>query len=210
MHTLTYTAPADNGYDWRWRVEDTFGNSFPILANTWIEAFGTEAVPNTNSPDFRSDQVAPSDPVAVYPSNVDIQVNDPSIGPVTLFWKEATDNGPVSGISYELQVARDGGFLNIEAQLFSPAGTQAYPVNLSVSRNDKFWRIRAQDVGGNLSNWSGALHFRVTYNDGVDHGSGDSTKACGFGASTVPAIGLSLIGAAILLVAAGLGVSRKL
>ncbi len=209
VHTLTYTIPADNGYDWRWRVEDAFANSHPLLANVWVEAFGTEAAPNTTSPDFRSDQIPPADPVALAPHNVDIQVPDPVTGAVILYWAESTDNGPVSGISYELQVARDGGFNDVEAQLFSPAGTSNYPVSLSVSRYDKFWRIRARDVGGNLSNWSAPLNFRVTYNDGENHGAGDSAKTCGFGASTVPAIGTSLIGAMILLLAAGRNVSRR-
>ncbi|HZN62738.1 MAG TPA: kelch repeat-containing protein [Planctomycetota bacterium] len=202
VHTLSYAIPSDNGYDWRWRVEDAFGNGFPAAANTWVEAFGTEAVPNTNSPDFRSDQIAPADPVAISPTNVDIQVPDPVYGAVTLHWVESTDNGPVSGISYELQVARDGGFLDIEAQLFSTAGTSSYPISLTVSRYDKFWRIRARDVGGNFSNWSGQLHFRVTYNDGVDHGGGDSKKSCGFGAAAAaPALAGAMFGLALLLCA---------
>src|SRR5262245_33348018 len=164
LHALTYNIPADGGYDWRWRVEDSYTNSYPdALPGTpdgWIEAFA-----NSNSPDFRSDQVPPSDPVGVAPSDIDIQVPDPVYGDVTLYWTESTDNGPVQGISYELQVATDGEFLNIEAQLFSTAGTNNYPITLTVSRYDKFWRMRAKDVGGNLSNWSEPLDFRVTYND---------------------------------------------
>ena len=209
MHTLTFNIPADNGYDWRWRVEDSFANSYPAQANVWVDAFGTEAAPNTNSPDFRSDQLAPTDPVALAPHNVDTQVADPVKGNVTLYWQEATDNGPVSGISYELQVATDGGFNNIEAQLFSPAGTSSYPVTLSVSRYDKSWRIRARDIGGNLSNWSPSLNFRVTYNDGENHGGGDTSKNCGFTASSVPVIGSSLIGAAILMLAVARGFIRR-
>lgn len=208
VHNLTYTIPADNGYDWRWRVEDSFANSHPVTANTWIEAFGSEAVPNTSSPDFRSDQISPSNPIAVAPHNTDIQVVNPDFGPVTLYWYESTDNGPVSGISYEIQVASDGGFNTIEAQLFSTAGTSNYPVTLSVDRDSKFWRIRAQDVGGNLSNWSAPLNFRVTYNDGVDHASGDSKKTCGFSAAAgAPLLSAALLG--LVLLCAGRRVTRK-
>jgi hypothetical protein len=209
IHTLTYTIPADGGYDWRWRVEDTFANSYPLTPNTWVEAFGTQAAPNTNSPDFRSDQVPPSDPVAVAPHNVDTQVLDPIYGEVTLNWVEATDNGPVAGISYELQVALDGGFNQIEAQIFSTAGISSYPVTLTVSRFDKFWRIRARDVGGNFSNWSPPLNFRVTYNDGIDHGAGDASKSCGMSAAFAPALGGALLGLAILGCAAGRKLLRK-
>jgi hypothetical protein len=203
VHTLTYSIPSDGGYDWRWRVEDAYGNSYPPAANAWIEAFGTAAAPNTNSPDFRSDQLPPSDPAGSAPHNVDIQVTDPVTGPVTLYWVEATDNGPVAGISYELQVATDGGFNGIEAQIFSTAGSTSYPVSLGVSRYEKFWRIRAQDIGGNLSNWSAPLTFRVTYDDGVNHSAGDAKKACGFGAgATTPVLGITLLG--LLVLSAGL------
>ncbi len=197
-HTLTYNIPADGGYDWRYRVEDSYANSVPITPNTWIEAFGTELNPNTISPDFRSDQIPPSDPVADEPHNIDIQVPDPAYGAVRLNWIESTDNGPVAGIQYEIQVATDGGFLGIEAQLFSPSGTSEFPVTLTVSRYDKFWRIRAKDVGGNLSNWSAPLNFRVTYNDGIDHASGDAKKSCGMAAAAIPALASALLGLAIL------------
>jgi hypothetical protein len=206
VKTLSYTIPSNGGYDWRWRVEDAFANSYPLQANQWIEAFGTVASPNTTSPDFRSDQLAPTDPVGLTPSDIDIQVPDPNTGAVTLTWIEATDNGPVSGISYELQVAREGGFNDIEAQIFSTAGTSQYPITLSVSRFMKHWRIRARDVGGNFSQWSAPLDFRVTYNDGVDHGSGDAEKTCGMGAIGAPTLGSALLGLAIL----GLAACRRL
>jgi hypothetical protein len=195
---LTYTIPADGGYDWRWRLEDSYGNSHPVEPGAWVEAFGSVAAPNTNSPDFRSDQLPPSDPVANQPHNYDIQVPDPVIGDVVLHWTESTDNGPVAGISYEIQVATDGGFLDIEAQLFSTAGTSQYPVALTVSRYDKHWRIRAQDVGGNLSNWSEPRHFRVTYNDGLNHSAGDAKKACGFGVAASPTLLAGVMGLALL------------
>jgi hypothetical protein len=81
---------------------------------------------------------------------------------VTLSWKESTDNAPTVGIQYELQVAKDGGFINIEAQLFSPAGTSNYATVLTVDRDNKYWRVRARDIGGNLSAWSAPLTSACT------------------------------------------------
>jgi hypothetical protein len=198
VHTLTYNIPNDGGYDWRWRVEDAFSNSVPAAAGTWVEAFGDPSTPNTNSPDFRSDQAPPSDPIATSPHETDIEVDDPVIGDVILNWIESTDNAPAAGISYELQVATDGGFNGIEAQIFSTAGQSSYPVALTVSRYNKFWRIRARDVGGNFSNWSAPLTFRVTFNDGIDHSAGDAKKACGFSAASSPVLVVALLGALIL------------
>jgi len=209
VHTLSYTIPADGGYDWRWRVEDSYANSYPLLPNGWIEAFGTEAAPNTNSPDFRSDQIPPSDPVGLTPSNVDIQATEPIIGDATLHWIESTDNGPVSGISYELQVAKDGGFNQIEAQIFSTAGISSYPITVTVSRFDKFWRIRARDIGGNLSNWSKSLSFRMVWDDGFNHGAGDAKRFCGMSALGAPALGSALLGLAILGISAGRRMLRR-
>ena len=208
-HTLAWTIPANGGYDWRYRIEDSYNNSYPLVAGEWVEAFGTYAAQNTTSPDFRSDQEPPSNPIALAPSNIDTQVPDPVYGDVTLYWIEATDNGPVAGISYELQVAFDGGFLDIEAQLFSTAGQSDYPITLTVSRFEKHWRMRARDVGGNFSEWTNPLKFRVTYNDGQNHSAGDAKKACGFTAAAVPAIGSALLGLAILGLAAGRRLLRK-
>jgi len=192
--TLNWNVPADGAYDWQYRIEDTFGNSYPLAANGWIDAYG-----NANSPDFRSDQVPPADPLAIAPSNVDVDVHHPVGGNGTLVWTESTDNGPVAGISYEIQVAKDGGFVNIEAQIFSSAGTSSYPVYLTVDRNNKFWRLRARDIGGNFSAWSTPLSFRVVYNDQLDHGAGDAKKSCGLAVGAgIPAVSGILFGLALL------------
>jgi len=184
--TLNWTVPADGAYDWQYRIEDSYANSYPLAINAWVDAFD-----NANSPDFRSDQVPPADPLALTPNNVDLEVDHPVAGMATLTWTESTDNGPVAGISYEIQVARDGGFIDIEAQIFSTAGTSSYPVLLTVSRYDKHWRLRARDVGGNFSQWSTPLTFRIVYDDHLDHGAGDAKKSCGM---TVPAAAGSLTG----------------
>ena len=123
---------------------------------------------------------------------------DPVYGDVELHWMESTDNGPVAGISYELQVAREGGFIDIEAQLFSTAGTSTYPITLTVSRELKHWRMRARDLGGNFSQWSPPLTFRVTYNDGVDHGAGDGGKCGLMVGAGAPSLVVALLGLALL------------
>jgi hypothetical protein len=177
--SIPYAIASDGAYDWQYRVEDTFGNSVPSAPGAYLDAFG-----NVNSPDFRSDQIPPSQPEPRYPNNIDVAVASPSSGTVTLGWYGSTDNGPVSGISYEIQVAREAGFTDLEVQLFSSAGVEEAVVTLEVSRFEKFWRVRARDVGGNLTAWSPPLAFRVTHDDGVDHSKGDAKKVCGAGAST--------------------------
>jgi hypothetical protein len=109
----------------------------------------------------------------------------------------------VAGISYEIQVARDGGFIDIEAQIFSTAGTSSYPVTLTVSRYDKYWRLRARDVGGNFSAWSTPLTFRITYDDHLDHAAGDAKKSCGMSATGTASLVMALLGFAILGLASG-------
>jgi len=212
--TINYTIPANDGYDWRWRVEDAYLNSYPPALDSvpegWIEAFGTLESPNTTSPDFRSDQIPPSTPIPQYPTNTDIQMPEAAGGNVTLFWEEATDNGPVAGISYEIQVAKEGSFSDIEAQLFSTAGNDQYPVFLSVDRNFKYWRLRARDVGGNFSEWSDPLTFRVTFNDGANHSKGDAKRVCGMGAEAAgPGATAALLGLAILALSSGRRIFRN-
>jgi MYXO-CTERM domain-containing protein len=204
--TLNFPIPSDGAYDWEWRVEDSYANAYPTVSGIpgWEKAFG-----NDTSPDFRSDQVPPSVPIPKMPGNVDIQSPTAGSGDIVLFWEEATDNGPVAGISYEIQVAKEAGFTDIEAQLFSTAGNDQYPVTLSVSRFPKFWRLRARDVGGNLSAWSPSLTFRVTFNDGANHSEGDAKRVCGASAGAAASLSGALFGLAILAMAARRRVFRK-
>ena len=88
-------------------------------------------------------------------------------------------------------------------KLESSAGNSSFDVVLSVSRTAKFWRLRALDIGGNASPWSNVRTFRVVHDDGVDHGSGDAGKYCGFGAAAAglpitALLGLALLGATAL------------
>jgi hypothetical protein len=205
--TINYVVPSNGQYDWRWRVADAFNNYTPSVNGvpSWVEAFG-----NPVTPDFRSDQIPPAAPVAVSPAGTDTQVSDPYAGPVTLTWEESTDNGPQDAITYEIQVAREGGFGDIEAQLFSTAGNTTLDVTLTVARDPKFWRLRARDVGGNLSGWSNVQTFRVTFNDGANHSSGDAKRVCGFSAgAAASSMTGALFGAALLAMAAGRRLFRR-
>jgi hypothetical protein len=207
LRSIVFNAPADGSYDWRWRVADALNNVTPSVDGipSWVNAFD-----NSASPDFRSDQVDPTAPVAVSPANTDVQVTHPAGGPVTLSWIESTDNGPQSAITYEIQVSRNALFTSIEAQLFSTAGNTALEVTLAEARTDKFWRLRANDIGGNVSPWSNVQSFRVTFNDGVDHASGDAKKGCGFSAVAEAAGSLTAALFGLLLLAfAGRKVSKK-
>ncbi|HZL73363.1 MAG TPA: hypothetical protein VFC86_12955, partial [Planctomycetota bacterium] len=203
LRSVAFNIPADGSYDWRWRVADEINNYAPTVDGTpsWIEGFG-----NAVSPDFRSDQVQPTAPVAVSPSNVDIQVTDPFHGQVQLTWTESTDNGPADAITYQVQVSRNALFTQIEAQVTSTAGTTSETVTLTVDRDSKFWRLRAHDIGGNTSAWSNVQSFRVTFNDGVNHASGDAKKGCGFSATgSLGSLTAVLLGLAIL----GFAASRR-
>jgi len=199
--SINYLIPTNGPYEWRWRVADAYDNYTPTVDGVpvWVDAFG-----NAGGPDFQSDQISPAIPVAVGPATPDTQVPDPFKGPVTLTWMESTDNGPADAITYEIQVAREGSFSDIEAQLFSTAGNSSLEVTLTVNRNLKYWRLRAKDVGGNYSGWSNVRTFRVTHNDGANHSSGDSKRVCGFGAgSNAPSMTVALVGLTLLALAAG-------
>jgi hypothetical protein len=203
--TLDVPIAAGGGHDWRWRVADAFDNYAPSTNGTpeWVEAFE-----NGVSPDFQSDQVPPAQPIAVSPHETDVTVREEWGGPVRLEWLESTDNGPQSAIRYEIQVSRNASFSNLEAQLTSSAGNSALDTVLSVNRNSKYWRLRARDIGGNLSAWSDVRTFRVVFDDGVDHAGGDGKKACGFGAGTRQGLPLIALFAVLALAATGRRITK--
>ncbi|HEY3227511.1 MAG TPA: kelch repeat-containing protein [Planctomycetota bacterium] len=171
---VPYAIPAAGTYDWEYRVEDAAGNSFP---EGWAPAFG-----NDRSPDFRSDQVPPTAPVPRSPNGIDIDVPDPAAGLVTFEWEESKDDGPAEALTYELQVARDLEFDDLETSVDIPAGRTSWSVYLAVARESRYWRIRARDIGGNAGDWGERLEFRVTHDDGWNHAAGDGRNGCGYGA----------------------------
>jgi MYXO-CTERM domain-containing protein len=73
-----------------------------------------------------------------------------------------------------------------------------------VARTPKFWRLRAKDIGGNVSAWSNVNSFRVVFDDRIDHGGGDADKVCGFGVPAGGGAPLSAVVAAALLAGAAM------
>lgn len=174
---VEYEIPREGAFDWEYRVEDENANSFPAAPDAWAPAFG-----NAGSPDFRSDQTPPSDPDARFPDDADVGVPDPEGGMVTLAWTVASDNGPDSGISYEVEIGMDPA-LHKPMIRSEAAGIETLSVHLPVSRSPWYWRVRARDVAGNCSAWSRSLVFRVVHDDGLNHAAGDGKKSCGFGSA---------------------------
>jgi len=195
----SYAIPAAGPYDWEYRVEDAAGNGYP---EGWAPAFG-----NDRSPDFRSDQSPPTAPVPRSPAGIDIEVQDPGAGVATFTWEASTDDGSAEAITYELQVARDLQFEDVETSILVPAGRTSWSVYLAVASDPRYWRIRARDIGGHVGDWGERLQFRVVHDDGWNHAAGDGRNGCGYGTS---AGGGETSGALLLLAAlAGAALLRK-
>jgi len=175
--TFLLSLPSNHPYDWEYRIEDFEENSFPAELESWLPAFD-----NSTSPDFRCDSTPPTDPVAQYPSEFDVVVGDPEAGDVVFGWAGATDNGPVSGLTHELEIFRGVDPFEVEATRSVPAGTGTATIRLPVGEGIRYWRVRARDIAGNVTPWSAPARFRVVYNDGIDHAAGDAGAACFFGA----------------------------
>lgn len=202
-HAINYPIPTGGDYHWRYRTIDAYGNVAPAPGGIpgWTE-FG--ATGTSTHVDFRSDQVAPTVPVMVYPINQDVLVPSLIAGDVTLVWNGASDNGPLTAITYTVEVAHDDpAFGTTVANGSGIASTQA-TFNLAVSRYNYYWRVGSTDIGGNFSGLplTGSA-FRVVGDDSINHGSGDGARVMGCsalagaapGAAAVLAAGLVLMGA---------------
>lgn len=170
---IYFTLPTKGPYDWEYRIEDADDNSIPADVDSWLPAFG-----NDSTPDLRCDRVPPSDPVGLYPKAFDVPVGDPAEGDVTFGWTEGTDEGPA--LVHDLEIARAG---EREAFVTIPAGTGKAAIRLPVWGGIRTWRVRARDIGGNVSAWSEPLLFRVVHDDRINHAAGDGADSCAFGAS---------------------------
>lgn len=192
----------DGNYDWEYRARDTFFRYWPSDPNgipLWQPFQG-----NAVSPDFRSDQLPASPPTALEPSGIDLSTPFEFADQITFTWIGSVDNGPSSAIRYEIQVSRDDTFSDIETTASHIAATSA-SLSVTVSRFTKYWRVRSTDIGGNVSSWSTVRQFRLTFDDQVDHASGDAKKNCGF---SVASTGTSAI-AWLIVVLAGLLVLKR-
>ncbi len=199
VHSVNYGLPAGGDYDWRYQVQDSFGNVTPNVGGVpdWIEFQG-----NTVSPDFRSDQVLPSAPQPVFPLNQDVLVPSLVSGDATLIWSAATDNGPPTAIRYDVEVAlNDPAFGTVTASANGLVPTNV-TFNLAVHRDNYYWRVRAVDIGGNLGPWSSVESFRVVGDDGLNHSSGDAHKALGCSAGAGASGTAALLGLGFAIAAA--------
>ena len=206
--TVPYDIPSSGDYDWEYRVENSLGESYPANPFTvdagWIRAFS-----NGRSPDFRSDQQAPSPPRAIAPSGNDVKSPISAAAMVTFTWAPSLDNGPTSALRYEIEVYRDRNFFDVEAMAQNLTQTSAI-LSVAISEAPKYWRVRTRDVGGNVSNWSFFGEFRAVFDDGINHASGDATKACGFGAGAGPSPHTSaILGFTLLAIAVGWTLWRR-
>lgn len=188
--TIPYSIPASGDYDWEYRVENQYGYSYPTDPAAsdlgWIKGFT-----NNISPDFRSDQEAAQPPQALTPGGGgDVSSPFSAANVVRFTWAESADNGPSSALRYDVQVSRNNLFTDIETAATGLAVTTT-DLSVTVSRTPKHWRVRSTDISGNVSPWSNVQQFRLTFDDQVDHASGDATKACGF---SVPGSGANAIG----------------
>jgi hypothetical protein len=198
---IYFTLPTKGAYDWEYRIEDADENSLPADVDSWLPAFG-----NDSTPDLRCDRVPPSDPVGLYPKAFDVPVGDPNEGDVTFGWTPGTDGNP--GVIHDLEIARAGSPTVREAVLTVPAGSGTATIRLPVWDGVRAWRVRARDIGGNVSAWSEPLEFRVVHDDRINHAAGDGVDSCAFGAPTAaPRLVLLLVG--LLVVGSHLHYRRR-
>ena len=197
--TIAYPIPSSGDYDWEYRVEDQYGFSYPPAPVAdpagWIPAFSNGA-----SPDFRSDQVAPDPPRALSPAATDLSSFHMGADLVTFTWTPSVDNGPGSALRYDVEVSRDSIFTDVESVALNVSATTA-TLSVTVTRFQKFWRVRSTDIGGNASEWSNVQPFRLIFDDQINHAAGDAQKNCGFSpaGATANSAGLFLIALAGLI-----------
>ncbi len=203
-HSVTYTIPSGGDYDWRYHVADDYYNFNPNVGGvpSWHEF-----MKNAVTADFRSDQVDPSVPVPVYPVNQDVVVPSLVAGDISFSWSPSTDNGPVSAITYGIEVALDDpAFGTIAASAGGIVPTNV-TLNLATSRYNYYYQLNATDIGGNTSAWSAPTAFRVVGDDGINHGSGDAKRVLGCSSTAGPG---PLTGTlAALALAAGLAAASR-
>lgn len=134
-------------YWWRVRAVDVNGNK-SSWSGAWSFVLWTG---NETSP--------PSVPVLVSPSNG--ATVPTSI--VALDWLESTDNTGVA--SYEVEVDSSSAFTAPLVFSAAPAASEAQTPPLA--NGTYYWRVRAVDLFGNKSGWSGIWTFMVNVNDGA-------------------------------------------
>ena len=101
---------------------------------------------------FGFDITAPSVPTLISPSN-GAMTNNPN---VLFVWNRSLDN--VSGIArYTLEYAKNSGFTNPVDTIFSDTTI----ILTLLDDTTYYWKVRAQDRAGNMSNWSSSSSFEL-------------------------------------------------
>jgi hypothetical protein len=139
----------------------------------------------------------PTTPVLISPHAVDVGVPTPTgAASIGFLWTQCFDPEGFS-ITYELELAKDALFTDIEAsQVDLSINETSQVIFLTGLPATKFWRVRARDLQGQEGAWSTTGTFRVVLDDGVNHGAKDCSISVGaMGVWLAPALlGFGLIG----------------
>ncbi|MBI4565900.1 MAG: hypothetical protein HY716_14525 [Planctomycetes bacterium] len=195
--SVEYVPADEGGHDWRYRLADSDGNYTPSVDGTptWYEYAADEL-----GADFISDLTAPGAPALESPEIGDLMSEHSEGDHVEFSWMPAPEDAADPRLRYDIEVARDSMFRDVEASAAGLSGTRI-DLPLSVSRFQKFWRVRAKDKAGNVGPWGKFKRFRLVWDDGIRHSAGDGVGGC---SASVPrdvayrgpmmAVGLCMVG----------------
>jgi hypothetical protein len=145
----------------------------------------------------------PGVPDIITPLDEDTSVKQSSGDVFILFaWTPTTDpeGGPVT---YTIEIAKDGGFTDIEKVVTGIGDSEAVQVlTISGLPVTKYWHVKAVDAQGQDSDFSKSAFFRMTLDDGINHGGGD----CNISAGVAPGALIPGIFAAVLM---AFGLARR-
>jgi hypothetical protein len=145
----------------------------------------------------------PGIPDIITPLDTDTPVKQASGDVFILFaWTPTSDpeGGPVT---YTIEIAKDGGFTDIEKVVTGIGDSEAVQVlTISGLPVTKYWHVKAVDAQGQDSDFSKSAFFRMTLDDGIVHAAGD----CNISAGVAPGALIPGIFAAVLM---AFGLARR-
>ena len=146
----------------------------------------------------------PTIPTIIGPKDVDVGASsDSGDVPILFQWTVSTDPEG-SSVSYELDIARDAIFTDIEKSIVGiPTNESDQTITLTGLPVTKYWRVRARDFEGQEGQWSSPAKFQIVLDDGKNHGAGDCSISVGMAGVWISS---ALLG--IGLLAFGLGRRR--
>ncbi|MFA5858223.1 MAG: FlgD immunoglobulin-like domain containing protein [Elusimicrobiota bacterium] len=141
VSTYANTVALGNGtFYWRVRAKDGKSNYSSWSASRSFTITINDAVP-------------PAVPTLTSPANSAALTSNS----VAFDWTDVTDP---SGVSYELQVAKETAFTTIEISKVDIA-TSAYTAASGPGNGTHYWRVRAKDGAGNYSAWAAGFSFSI-------------------------------------------------